>query len=64
MSTMHAFSPGMKSITIHVLYFFITSCPSLYSAQGILSINHFTVTCANVSLAVHLPHYHQQTKMH
>lgn len=43
--------------------FLITSWTSSYSASGILSINHFTVTCANLNMAIYLPPYHQQTKM-
>lgn len=53
-----------KALLFMFFIFLITSCTSHYSASGILSINHFTVTCVNVSLAVRLPHYHQQTKMH
>lgn len=44
--------------------FLITSCTSGYSASSILSINHFTVTCAKLNLAIYLPLCHQQTKMH
>lgn len=53
-----------KALLFMIFIFLITSFPSHCSASGIWSINHFTVTCAKVSLDVHLPHYHQQTKIH
>ena len=52
-----------KALLFMFFIFLITSCTSSYSASGILSINHFTVTCANLNIAIHLPPYHQQTKM-
>lgn len=53
-----------RALLFMFLIFLITSCTSSYSASGILSINHFTVTCANLIMAFHLPPYRQQTKMH
>lgn len=53
-----------RALLFIFLIFLITSCTSSYAASGILSINHFTVTCANLIMAFHLPPYRQQTKMH
>lgn len=53
-----------RALLFMFLIFLITSCTSSYATSGILSINHFTVTCANLIMAFHLPPYRQQTKMH
>lgn len=52
-----------RALLFMFFIFLITSCASSYSASGILSINHFTVTCANLNMAIHLPLHHQQTKL-